>query len=235
MDRPAARQSDSRSREQDAPELARPGQLGLRSAAMQLALQQAFEAYGQPPAESWRQLQALIQPKRLEPGQSWQRAGETPRAIALLSSGLLRMFYLRSDGREFNKAFIRSGQWVGALDALVVDEPSRITIQALRASELLTLSYPEFDALCDRDLYWSRFARKLVERTYVVKVRREASLLLDSAEQRYRSFLRDYADVENDIADYQIASYLGITPVALSRIKKRLHQGRSGAGRNRSG
>jgi CRP-like cAMP-binding protein len=183
----------------------------------------ALGAFGPPTAEALAAIDALLVRRRLRTGELWQRAGETSRHLAYVCSGLLRMFYSRADGKEFNKAFIRGGSWVGAVDALALGEPSRVGIQALAPTLLLTLPYEGFEKLCDTDLYFGRVGRKLLEHVYIAKLRREASLLLDSAEDRYRQFLREFADIEQEIPDYQIASYLGITPVGLSRIKKRLN------------
>lgn len=183
----------------------------------------ALKPFGDPPAGSWPRIARGIRAISLNAGDYWLRAGESSTTIALIRSGLVRMFFHRIDGREFNKTFLRRGSWVAALDTLVLNEPSQLSIQALLPTSLVTLPYDEFDALCNEELYWSRVGRKLIEKVYLNKVRREAALLLTSAEEHYRIFLRDYGDVENDIPDYQIASYLGITAVAFSRIKKRIN------------
>lgn len=191
-------------------------------------LQRALAPFGPAPAPALAQLRALVTRRELQAGEHWLRAGQVPRHLAYVRSGLLRMFYTRSDGREFNKAFLRGGGWAAAVDALALGQPSSVAIQALAPTSLLALPYAEFEGLCDADPYFSRVGRKLLERVLIAKLRREASLLLDSAEERYRRFLLEFADVEGALPDYQIASYLGVTPVALSRIKKRMRARGSG-------
>ncbi len=68
--------------------------------------------------------------------------------------------------------------------------------------------------------YWEKLGRILAEQLFVKKETREASFLLDNAEARYIRFLKDYPNLEDRITQYHIASYLGITPVMLSRIRQ---------------
>ena len=93
---------------------------------------------------------------------------------------------------------------------------------ALMDSELLVIRFRDFEALFDRHACWERVGRKIAEGMFISKERRERELLMLSAEERYRLFLGRYKHLEKRIPQYQIAAYLGITPVALSRIRRRL-------------
>jgi CRP-like cAMP-binding protein len=76
----------------------------------------------------------------------------------------------------------------------------------------------------ERNPCWNTIARKYVETLFIEKEKRERRLLSEDAATRYLSFQKDYPGLEDKIPQYQIASYLGITPVALSRIRKKLNK-----------
>ncbi|QTH42550.1 Crp/Fnr family transcriptional regulator [Cohnella sp. LGH] len=125
-------------------------------------------------------------------------------------------------GDEYNKSFCSAHDFIASYGSLLAGVPSRISIQALADSLLLTIRYSDFRSLYDRQLCWERLGRLLIERLYVKKELREREFLALSAEARYLKFLERYGHLETAIPQYHIASYLGITPVALSRIRKKL-------------
>lgn len=130
------------------------------------------------------------------------------------------MYYERGDGRDFNKGFISEGGFCGAIEALITEAPTRLNIEALEPSRLLVFPHRHLRSLYDRDPYWERVGRCFAERLLVKKVRKEAALLMDSASERYEAFLADNPSLENRIADYHVASYLGVAPETLSRLKR---------------
>ena len=85
---------------------------------------------------------------------------------------------------------------------------------------MLEFDYGLVRAFYDRSAYWQRFGRLNAERLYVKKARREAALLMDPPLARYEAFLREYGADAERIRGYHVASYLGITPEALSRLRK---------------
>lgn len=183
-----------------------------------------LERFGPLPDHAWRPFAAQLKKRCLGKGE-FSALADTPVAdVGFVASGLLRMYYVRDDGREFNKAFLTAGDLCGVFDALVLGHPSRLCIDALQPSVLFTINWQALAELYQRDLHWATVGRRFAELLCVKKMRREESFLLDSAEERYRCFQADYGAVEESIPDYHIASYIGITPVALSRIKRRLRR-----------
>ncbi|WP_236644068.1 Crp/Fnr family transcriptional regulator [Sorangium cellulosum] len=184
------------------------------------ALARMIAALDTRPAPSFDAFAALFHGKSLRKGEVFVRAGEASDSVALVNSGIARMFYTRGDGKEFNKAFVSAPDFMSVLEALITGEPARLTIQALTPMQLFVAPYARLSEFCERDIYWERVSRRIVERVYVKKVRREASLLMDTAADRYRAFVAEHGAVASRVPDYHIAAYLGITPEALSRLKR---------------
>jgi CRP-like cAMP-binding protein len=184
------------------------------------ALRQLVARLAGEPIPYLDEFTALFRRRSLDKGEFLVRAGDSSDTVAFVGSGVARMFYTRRDGKEFNKGFVSPPDFVSALEALITRTPTSLSIQALSPMQLLVASYAELSKFYDRDMYWQRAGRLIVERVYVKKVRREASLLMDSAAERYAAFLAEHHAALDQVADYHVAAYLGITPEALSRLRR---------------
>ncbi|MFC4304346.1 Crp/Fnr family transcriptional regulator [Cohnella boryungensis] len=182
----------------------------------------AFEQLVEIPPKEREFFRALVE-SRIVPSQShFVRAGELTADIGFCLSGLFRLYYTTSDGAEYNKSFCGQNEFVASYSSLLMKEPAYFSIQALMDSQLLVVRFRDFEALFDRHVCWEKLGRKIAERMFISKERRERELLMLSAEERYRLFLGRYKHLEHRVPQYHIAAYLGITPVALSRIRRRL-------------
>lgn len=151
------------------------------------------------------------------------KAGENPDKFGLIISGIFRYFYIDNDGKEYTKYFALEDDLLISYSAILLGEVSRFYIEALENSEILISSFKTFNELTENNLSWNKIARKLTEQQYIKKEIREYQFLFDDAETRYLQFLKEYPDLIERVKQYHIASYLGITPVALSRIRKKLN------------
>lgn len=174
------------------------------------------------PSEEWDAFAAITERRIVPKLRHFVEAGDCTEAVGFCIGGLFRLYYTTPDGVEFNKSFCASGEFVASYGALLQGIPSYFSIQALMDSELVVFRYHDYKALYDRHPCWERLGRLIAEQLFVSKETRERELLLLSAEDRYRLFLERYGPVAAAIPQYHIASYLGITPVALSRIRRRL-------------
>ena len=148
--------------------------------------------------------------------------GDQDRTLYFVQSGLLKAFYLTADGKEFVKSFIGAGEIIGSINAAVSDENCTFSLVALEDSVLMRL---DFDALYQRsqnDLETAQLMIGSLIKLAQKKERREYEFLCLSAEDRYRLIQENQPGILQSITQNDIAKYLGITPVALSRIKKRL-------------
>lgn len=150
------------------------------------------------------------------------REGEVPVNFAFVISGLFRYCYIDSKGNEFTKGFFPENSFISSYSALIQRRESYFTVEALEDSSILDINYSEWKKLFEKELCWHKFLISLLEKGYCTKETREREFLLLSAEERYRSFLSTYPGICKRIKQNVVASYLGITPVALSRIRKKV-------------
>lgn len=163
----------------------------------------------------------LLTPRKLTRHQPFLRAGEVCREIAFINQGCLRYYYLK-DGDEFNGQFFFEGAWVGEYQSFLTGQPSVQYFDALENTELLVMQHGDLQKLYDELPKFERFGRKIAENVVIGSQRRTASLLFDSPEERYLKLMAERPKVVERIPLHHIASYLGIKPESLSRIRKRL-------------
>ena len=163
-----------------------------------------------------------LNPVSFSKGKYLVRAGEPNGGVYFINRGLVRFVYSTEDGKEFNKSFAAEGEFVGCLRSMLTSQPCRFSIQALEDCETLLLTNDHRQALYEKYPECERLGRLLAEQLALKKEAREAEFLLDSAEKRYRTFLADFPHLLGRLPQYHIASYLGITDVALSRIRRKM-------------
>ncbi len=180
-----------------------------------------FRKLADIPVEEWQRLESLVRPRRLKKGELFIEAGADARGFGIILSGLMRVYYTDRKGAEATRSFRGAFDIVGAFSELLLGGPSRVSVSALEDTELLTGNYDAFARLYPRHASWQELGRKLAERLYITKEKREFEFLRLSAAERYAAFRRENPGLVERVPQYHIASYLGITPVALSRIKKK--------------
>lgn len=164
----------------------------------------------------------IFQPASVPKETIFLHAGEIPQTIGFIVSGLARLYYIEPSGLERTKAFRMENQFVCAYSALLRGEPSRLFIQVLEPTELLVAAYRSYQRLSAGHACWQRVSLKIAEWLYVEQEQRQSELLLDDATTRYVKFLTAYPGLATRVKQMHIASYLGITPVSLSRIRAQL-------------
>ena len=190
----------------------------------QLARVRAYaeEIVGPLPDVSWQHGARLFSRHAYKKEEYLLRAGDVGDHIYYVLRGLLRQFYTTDEGKEFNKSFSVENEPCGSFRSSLTATPSRFAIQALEPTEVLAVRFSELTALFETDVHWERLGRKSAEYQTLLNEEREAEFLLDSAAVRYRRFQEQYPGLEARIPQYHVASYLGITSVALSRIRGKL-------------
>jgi CRP-like cAMP-binding protein len=148
-------------------------------------------------------------------------AGDILEDLYFVASGLVRYYYLTPDGREFNKSFVSNGGAVTCLSSFLEARPAPFFTEALEPTVLVALPMSLVRELKSSEIVLERLINGFIANLALQKEKREASFLLEDAAGRYEAFLKDFADLAPRLPQYHIASYLGITAVALSRIRAR--------------
>ena len=148
--------------------------------------------------------------------------GEVCRHLAFVNSGCLREYTVDHKGEEHIIQFAIADWWISDLNSFLGGSASTHAIDAVQDSGILTLEREARDGMLEAVPKMERFFRLLLERNYVATHLRINESLTASAEERYLAFLRTYPALAEQVPQSQIASYLGITPQSLSRIRKEL-------------
>jgi CRP-like cAMP-binding protein len=168
------------------------------------------------------QAAALFQACSLKRGEFFVRAGDVPKTIGIVMSGILRLYYVDREGSEYTKSFCAENSFVAAYSALLLEQPSRLFIQTLEDTKLLAADYATYRSLSESHPCWQVLNCKIAENLFIKKEKRESALLLDDSKTRYLNFQAEYPGLETRLKQHHVASYLGITPVTLSRIRAQL-------------
>lgn len=172
-----------------------------------------------PPLE-WIHFISLLRIKKLEKDTFYFRQGENVSEISFVIKGLLYNFYSDAEGNDVVKYFIREGGPVTAYSSLLQNIPAFFSCQTLEPTTLVTLKYEDLQKLYKRHPCWERMGRLQAERLFIEKEKREQRFLAHDATDRYNFFIKENPTLLNRIPQYLIASYLGVSPVSLSRIRK---------------
>ncbi len=149
-------------------------------------------------------------------------AGDRWDKVFYIHQGLIRLFYNDSEGREFNKAFFWEKHCIWPVAPRDRNEDSLFSIAALEDVTVLECSFQLFHKWMSERGHWEKFALPFAETLVEQKFLREHDFLLLTATERFNNFSSKYPDIVFRIPDYHLASYLGITNVSLSRIKRSL-------------
>jgi CRP-like cAMP-binding protein len=171
------------------------------------------------PEDQWRLFEQNLAEREFEKGEYLLRAGEVGSAFFFVTRGLVRFFYSTDSGKEFNKHFAMENDFAGSFHSLLLQAPCGFHIQAIEQTSTIVLPNQVMSAFYDRHPCWERLGRKMAEKLLLVKEAREKELLLDSLDVRYQRFLTEFPGLHRRIPQYHIASFLGVTDVALSRLR----------------
>tara|TARA_Y100001960_G_scaffold314387_1_gene378521 strand:- start:364 stop:963 length:600 start_codon:yes stop_codon:yes gene_type:complete len=150
--------------------------------------------------------------------------GEIPSSFAFIHKGLMRAYLIDEEGNEFNKNFFAEGRFPGSMSALLNNQTSFLGIEALEDCDIITIDFKQFrrELFADHELM-ALHINYLEQHWLLEKEPKEIGYLQHEAKQRYLMFLDKYESILSRLPQYHIASYLGITPTQLSRIRKDLN------------
>ena len=171
--------------------------------------------------ECWASIEPLIYIKELDKNEYYSKEGQLTKDLGFIAEGILRIYYLNEKGEEWNKHFLQENDFVVA--SISPEKKSITNIQALSKVRILSIPYVGLMELADKYNQINIFIQKLTFKYLEQKQEREIRLLSEDALNNYLMFKESFPDFENQIPHYHIASYLGITPTQLSRLRKKIY------------
>ncbi|MCW3127116.1 MAG: Crp/Fnr family transcriptional regulator [Bacteroidetes bacterium] len=174
--------------------------------------------------EDWAMMEALLTERTIRKHECMIREGGMGRELGYILEGEMRHYYTYH-GEEKTTYFYFENSLVGPYISCITGQPSQLTIEALSDTKLLVFPYTGLQKLYAQSKAWERFGRVLTEYLAIGLEERMVGLLTQSPEERYTQLLSsNKKKIIERIPQQHIANYLGITPVSLSRIRKRLSE-----------
>lgn len=150
------------------------------------------------------------------------RAGDTCGATAYVNKGCFRRYVINEQGKESIINFATEDWWVGDLESFIFQKPTIFYVQALEDSELLLLPYREFLIAQERFPKYKEFRINKIQKSYFATLKRMSVSKTGSSEEKYLQLFREQPTLFQRIPLHYIASYLGIEPESLSRMRRRM-------------
>lgn len=183
-------------------------------------LREATRELGGVSDEEWLALLPALRTRVLEAGEVWIELGEPAGEFGFMLSGLVRKIFVDAEGRTFTRGFSREGELAGPYASLLAGAPSSLRVVALEPSELVVIPFEAFRRLLAHP-GWERCARVVAENALIERDWRESWLLTMKPEARYREVMHAMPWLSERVPQHVVASYLGVTPESLSRLRAR--------------
>lgn len=182
------------------------------------------------PEDEWDKIVDYLVVKEYSDGEMIHCQGEVFDKISFLNCGLARSYLIDHEGKDFTWSLHFNDHESNIKNLFITDyasfinlEPSQLYFEALADTEVIEIKKDDIDSLYAVSHFWANIGRMISERAYHFTHHRTLSLLSKTAKQRYKALLEENSSLLKIVPQYYIASYLGITPQSLSRIKKEMN------------
>jgi CRP-like cAMP-binding protein len=166
-------------------------------------------------------LNGLFKPLKLRAGEYFLEEGQLCRYVGFIEEGLVH-YHMNDNGSQKTLYFSREGEFVSNYQSFLPREPSNTSIQAIEDTALQVINYENLQRLYSGVSEGEKLGRLAIESVFLSSLEQLKSFYKDSPAERYQQFLRSYPSLAQRIPQYYIASYVGIKPQSLSRIRKRM-------------
>lgn len=183
------------------------------------ALRDLFKSLAPFTDEEFEEALPFFKVETFQKNEYFSKAGRISDRIGFVNNGLLRSFHTIKE-KETTTFFQMPGSVAVALLSFLQMKPAIENIQALETSDLIVINRKNLLGLYDENWKWQQVGRVLIENYYVIMEKRMIALQSQSAHERYRNFLKQYPEIIKTVPQYYIASFLGMSPETLSRIRK---------------
>lgn len=165
-------------------------------------------------------IRSVFLPKQLRRNEIFVREGEIPKYAAFVCRGFLRSYVIDNKGKEHIIQFAPENWWISAKPALP-EEVSPVFIDAIEDSDILMINRQGHITLMEKIPGYAAMFNAGMQKRGEVKEKRIIHSLTATAEERYSDFLKVYPTIAQRVPQHMLASYLGITPETVSRIRRR--------------
>jgi len=172
--------------------------------------------------QEWEFITTQCIPKKIRKKQYLLQAGDKAEFFTFVNKGCLRSYTVDDAGEEHIVQFALEGWWIGDLSAFLTNEYASYNIDALEDTEVLLMEREAQERIIDKVPMYERYLRLLLQGNYVAMHRRLVSAISTTAEEKYLRMQKQYPDIIQRVPQHMIASYLGLKPETLSRIRKKL-------------
>ena len=169
----------------------------------------------------WEFLSSKFQKVALSKHSKLVKVGEVENYLSFISEGIVRL-YIPQEEHDLTFGFVFDKEFVTAYDSFLTQAPSHYQIETLTETMLWRISFKDLQEVYEKTESGNLIGRRMAENMYLIKSKRELSLLSKTAEERYLNLFSERPKLLRQIPLKYIASYIGITPQALSRIRKRI-------------
>lgn len=188
-------------------------------------LKQYIQTRVDMPADALEEFISFFHFQGYNSGEFFTQQGEYCNKIGFVCDGLFNMYILKEDGSWFTKMFMAKNEFL--LGVFDVNEKSTICIQALTDAAVVEAKYSHIQKQFSKHLPLGRWAKRKIEKVLEQTYSRLEQFAILEAKERYLLFRQEFGHIANLIPQYMIASYLGITPTQLSRIRKQMQTNES--------
>lgn len=150
------------------------------------------------------------------------QAGEVAQQCYFVVKGCVRVSVQNLEGEDISCYFAAEGMFVSNYESFLTGAPSAYGLQALEPCELLAIDRLGLEELYRNTTYGERIGRRMAELLFIDTMQRLTSFYMQTPEERYLAFLAATPQLLNRIPQHYIASYIGVRPQSLSRIKRRV-------------
>ena len=166
-------------------------------------------------------IKLLFKNNSIQKGQFFLAEGQVCKQVGFITKGLMR-YYINDNGEDKTYAFAQDGNFVCNYESFVPQTPSTKIIQAVEDCEVLQISFADLQIFYQSINQGERFGRLVIEQVFIQTLQDLSSFYTDTPEDRYEKFIKQHPDLQQRVSQYHIASYVGVKPQSLSRIRKRI-------------
>lgn len=182
-----------------------------------------IQRYVQISDNDWQFVCSLVTERPFKKGQFVTKEGEVNRYTNFIEKGSARVFYIDGNGHEHIIQLGIRGWWTGDFPSFITQQKGLLYTETLEHTNILAFSYENLQLIYQQIPVFERYYRLLIQKAYASFQYRVLQNLSMDAEQRYIAFSEAYPDMDQQISQKHIASYLGMSAEFLSKIKKRIH------------